>query len=110
MILSWHGPERCRSINPDSTASCLIHIKSGEKCGCRAVRRRAAQKLRRFVAPAGAFDRAALVWWLPQIRAPAKTTNIATTPAETRIESIGIATSCYERNDYAETGDAGLDA
>jgi hypothetical protein len=52
------------------------------------------QKLRRFLASPGKVDRAALVWWSPHIRTPAKTTNIATTPAETSIESMGISTSC----------------
>jgi hypothetical protein len=91
----WSALERCRFINPESPVDDLIEINLGEKCRCRAVRRgqNVDQKRRRFVTLAAKLDRAALVWWSPHIRASAKTTNIATTPAETRIESMGIATS-----------------
>jgi hypothetical protein len=99
----WSGPERYRSINPDSAADELIKVKlhrnvTTEVTGSQTPKPAAAtghardQKLRRLRRSSDGCcsDRD---WCSPQANTPANITNIATTAAETSIESIGITTS-----------------
>src|SRR5215212_10691075 len=86
-------------ISPDLAPNALIEIKANEEC--RGPKRQRSlgrtgsrdQKLRRFTLRSAGPCPAASVWKLPQISTPANTTNTETTAAETRIESMGIATS-----------------
>jgi hypothetical protein len=99
----WSGPERYRSINPDSAADELIKVKlhrnvATEAAGSQAPKLAAAaghardQTLRRLRRPSDGRC-SGRDWRSPQANTPAKIPNIATTAAETSIESIGITTS-----------------
>jgi hypothetical protein len=99
----WSGPERYRYINPDSAADELIKVKlhrnvTTEAAGSRAPKPAVAarharnQKLRRLRRPSDGC-RGGRDWRSPQANTPANTPNIATTAAETSIESTGITTS-----------------
>jgi hypothetical protein len=108
----WSALERCRFINPESAVDDLIEINLGENCRCRAVRRgqNVDQKRRRFVTLAAKLDRAALVWWSPHIRAPAKTKTSRLRRRKPESNQWALRPPVRNAIDYAETADVGFDA